>query len=622
MCFICNSVANGNGDNIRIWDGQLNWSGGIDSGKTTTIASPDYPYGLRRDQLSWLNNATVRGGGISQRTGWRPLIQNVQWPGIFQGAFMYVPDFANPHIVLAIGGKLYAARVDTDNSIEALSDSFGLTMPAGEPQAYFAQAEQFLVWQAGDLVTNPIFYWRDSAGTPFMRRSVGWISVNNIPGAAPAGVTPFNEIPPAGPMDYHMNRLWYAFGRRYAAGDIVSNQSSGNILFNFKDSVLKVTENPVAYAGDGFNTPSSTGNIRALKHTSSLNTALGQSPLFVFTRNTIYACDAPVTRTAWTAADYDNFPLQRVALAQGGTYAERSVVPVNDDLFFNSAPNGDIRSLEVSVRNFHAWGNLPISRNENRLLRFNDRALLRFGSGIQFDNRLWQTSLPVSTPVGTAFRAIMPLDFDIISSLDEKLPPAWEGMYEGLEVLQLLEGDFGGLQRAFAIVASKLTGNIDIWEMTQYDRFENGDNRVTWIIEFPAYTWGNLNGLKELTGGSLWVDKLFGTVEFILQYRPDQHPCWIDWVAWKQCAARDCAEDPEAISCPQYPSTPYCEQFEPDMDFPMPPVECIRRGKNSRPSNVAFQFQCRLIIKGWTRVRGFILHATPKWKGTYQNLVC
>ena len=250
---------------------------------------------------------------------------------------------------------------------------------------------------------------------------------------------------------------------------------------------------------------------------------------------------------------------------------------------------------------------------------------MRFASGMQFDNRLWQTTLPVSTPVGAAFRAIIPLDFDIISSFEERLPPAWEGMYEGVDVLQLLEGDFGGLQRAFAIVVSRLTGNIDIWEFTQYNRFDNAADldpdatRVTWVIEFPAYTWGNVNGLKRLTGGSLQIDKLFGTVEFILQYRPDQNPCWIDWHAWKQCSARDCSEDPDSINCPQYPTQPYCEEFEPDMEFPIPPVKCIRK---TRPSDEGYQFQARLIIKGWTRVRGFLLYAEPRWKGPYQNIIC
>ncbi len=598
-----------NGGDIRIYDGQMDFSGGVSSGKPPTIASPNYPNGVHRDQICWLTNATVRGGGITQRTGWQPRVQGVNWPGIFQGAYMYQPNFADPHIVVAIGGKLYAVRVDTDNSVEDLSALSGLTMPATEPQSYFAQAEQFLVWQCGDEVTNPIFYWRDNAGVANLRRSLGFVGVNNAA----------NEIPAAGPMDYHMNRLWYAFGRQYAAGDIVSNKTSGTAPFNYIDSVLHVTENPVAKGGDAFSTPTSSGNIRALKHTSLLDTALGQSPLFVFTRSTVYLCDVPVTRAAWTAATLDNMPLQRVALKKGGTYAERSVVSVNDDLYYLSTPNGDVRSLQMSVRNFHSIGNIPISRDENRILRFNDRSLLRYGSGIEFDNRLWQTALPVQTPVGVAFRSILPLDFDIISTLSEKLPPAWEGSYEGLQILQMVEGDFGGLQRAFAIVYSQVSGQIEVWEFSMFDRFQNGDNRVQWAIEFPALTWNNLNQLKQLTGGEISIDKLYGTVEFILQYRPDSSSCFLDWTSWKLCSARDCTEDPDSIDCPNYPSQPYCEAYDSSTQFPAPPSICIRK---DRPSDIGFQFQARLIIKGWCRIRSFMLHAQPRSRPPYSNIAC
>jgi hypothetical protein len=426
-------------------------------------------------------------------------------------------------------------------------------------------------------------------------------------------------------MDYHMNRLWYAFGRKYAAGDIVLNKSSGTAAFDYRDSVLHVTENPVATAGDAFIVPTNAGNIRALKHTANLDDQLGQSQLYIFTRSTIYAADIPVTRDDWINTTLNKLPIQKVAMIGGGTYSERSVVPVNSDLFYNSLPNGDIRSLQVALRNIHQWGNVPLSRNENRVLRFNDRSLLRFASGIEFDNRLWETVLPIETDKGTAFQGIIPLDFDLISSLEERLPPAWEGMYEGLYVLQLLEADFGGLQRAFAPVVSRTTGNIDIWEFTLADRWDSQENndgdRVTWYMEFPAYTWGDPLTLKKLVGGAIWIDKLLGTVEFHLQYRPNQYPCWIDWIAWKECTAKDCREDPEATSCPDYAVQPYCEAFEPDREFPVPPVICIDRAQK-HPSNIAYQFQCRLIVKGWCRIRGFILYAEPFEKAAYDGLVC
>src|SRR6185436_8712315 len=138
-------------------------------------------------------------------------------------------------------------------------------------------------------------------------------------------------------------------------------------------------------------------------------------------------------------------------------------------------------------------------------------------SGIEFDNRLLQTCLPYQTLVGVAHQGVMPLDFDLITSLDEKYPPAWEGMYEVQNVLQLFEGDFGGLQRGFAMTVSKLSGNIDLWEMTTQDRFDqqvnNDGNRVSWYVESPAYTWGNPFDLKQLDGLELWFDKMLGTVE-------------------------------------------------------------------------------------------------------------
>ena len=606
-------MANGNGQ--RLLDGQLDWSGGVNSAKVKTIASDSYPTGLARNQLAWLVNATVRGGGILQRTGWQPRIKNAPWNGVFQGAFMYEPPFADPYIVLGVNGRVYRARVDTDNSVEDMSAfGVGLTMPvnANTAQWYFAQADAFLVIQSGDEVTNPLF-WSDygvaSPKTQF-RRSNGFLGSGN----------PGNEIPAAGPMDYHMNRLWYSFsGRGYTAGDIILNKSSGSIGFDFRDSVLKVTENPVAKGGDAFVTPSWAGNIRALKHASNLDSALGESPLFILTRRAVFTCEAPITRNDWTAANFDNFPLQRVALVKGGTYAERAVVPVNEDLFYPGPPNGDIRSVRMSIRNDKAWATVPLSRNENRVLQFNDRSLMRFASGIEFDNRLWQTVLPENTPAGVGFAGIIPLDFDVISTLEEHEPPAWEGVYEGLKILQVVEGDFGGRQRGFAIVWSEVDEQIQIWELTLDDRFQNGENRVTWEIEFPAYTWGNPFQLKELETAELWIDKMLGTVEFEAYFRPDQHPCWFWWHAWKDCAAKDCREEPNATCI--YPGQPFCEQFRATKTLPTPPQYCQTGGQH-RPSHWGYQFQVRLRIKGWCRVRGLLAYAFPKVKAPFEGLVC
>jgi len=600
-------MANGNGS-TRIVDGQLDWSGGIDSGRVPTIVSDGFDTGLKRNQLAWLTNATVRNGGILQRTGWKPLVKNAKWPGLFQGAYMYEPPFADPYIIASIGGRIYQVRVDTDNSVVDLSAAFNLTNPPNEPEAFMTQGEQFLVIQAGDLQTLPLFW----DGTT-LRRSKGFISKSSL----------LNELPAAGPMDYYMGRLWYAFGRQYCAGDIVGSQVSGTNVpptnYKFRDSILKTTENPLSLAGDAFIVPTNAGNIRALKHSANLDTSLGEGQLYVFTRKVIYATSVPVTRALWSTLTE---PLQRVAQRDYGSVGQRCVVPVNGDLFYQSIDG--IRSLTLAIRYFGVWGNVPISRPEQRVLRFNDRSLLRFASGINFDNRLWQTVVPFQTKVGVAHQAVIPLDFDLLGTMSDRLPPAWEGIYEGLDFLQLMEADFGGLQRGFSFVVSRTTGNIDLWEMTTQDRFDsqvNGDgDRVTFYLETPAYTWGDPFMLKKLDGLELWCDKMLGTVNFMAEYKVDQSPCWIFWHAWKQCVAKDCREDPDAITCPDYPVQPYCEGFKATVTMPSPPNQC--EPNNARPSTEGYQFQIRITIKGWCRVRGIRVYALPKTKAPFKDLVC
>ena len=603
-----------NDPGVRMVDGQFSFERGVYGDRVRTIATQQLPQGIPRNGLAWLVNGTVRGGGITQRTGYNPVVQNAPWPvAAFQGAFMLTRDFGDPYIVLAIGGELWRARVDTDNSVDNLSVLFGpgLTMPPTEPQAFFAQgADLFLVWQCGDLVTNPIFFWDDGATLIGMRRSNGFVAVNDAT----------NEIPAAGPMDFAQQRLWYSITTMYGAGDIIQNKSSGTAPFSYRDSILHVTENPAAKAGDNFRLPTSAGNIRAMKHTSNLDSALGESQMFIFTRKAIYANVAPITRDDWTAATLDLMPLQKVVLTSGGTFAERSVVPVNGDLFFNSPPNGDIRSLTMAVRYFNQWGQVPISRQENRILAFNDRSMLRFCSGTLFDNRLLQATRPQTTPVGVACQSLLPLDFDLIATLEERLPPSWAGSHQGLLMLQVLNGDFGGRERAFAIVWSQSNSAIEIWEITNDSRYDNG-NRIQTQIEFPAWTWGDQNELKEFDAVEFEMTKLLGTVEFRLEYRPDHFPCWLQWRSWKVCSAKDCTEiidDPCADT--GYPVEVFCQSFRSTMMVAKPPPVCI--AASGRPSNQAFQFQIRLTFKGFCEINNVRAYALPLKRSPYAGIVC
>lgn len=684
-------------DNVRISDGQLDFILGVDSSRPPTIESPNLPHGLSRSALAWANNCTMRGGGITQRTGWKRLCRIHDSTGLYQGGWMYQQTTNLPYLVTAVSGQFYRIRVDTDNSIDNITGAN--SFPATEPLYHFAQGQEFMVTQAGDYITLPLFWdgttMRQSNGitgnvgqpsvnvynftaTNFFKIPVvtgtvtislsamyggagadqgvlrgvgggfdiGTFTVTAFTVVAPFTVTlqtnssdhigenfpPFdyqftlttvptpvliNEIPAAGPMVYYQGRLWYAFFRQYTAGDIVGG-TSGTAAYNSRDSILKVTENPLAIGGDGFAVPTEAGNIRAMQYVANMDKTMGEGTLFIFTREQVYANDVPVIREDWINSTSSSPPFQRVVQRNNGSTSDRSIVAVNGDLFYQSLEPG-IRSLFVTLRYQTQWGNTPISNNINRALAFNNRALMQFSSGVELDNRLYMAILPEQRPQGVVHRGIAVLDFDPITTLGDKTPPAWEGIYEGLDILQLFSGDFGGRQRVFAVVVSKEDSSIELWEITDDLRFDNVDTRVNWYVEFPAFTWGREFDMKKLDGGELWVDKLFGTVDFKVYYRVDANPCWQLWHAGQICTARSSCESIDNPIC--YPEEVFRESGKIPIQFPVPPLAPCS-AIDARPMNIGFQFQVKVEVSGWFRIRGLIVYSIPFLKQPFGSLQC
>lgn len=479
---------------------------------------------------------------------------------------------------------------------------------------FFEQANDFLIIQAGDYTSLPLFW----DGT-VLRKSLG---INDS--AVAPGTPGVNEIPPAGPMRFYLGRLFYSTGNKANAGDITGG-NSGTAQYEFRDAVLNVTESPLVLGGDGFRTPANEGNITAIAYNANQDTALGQGTLFLFTAKGVHALTVPITRTDWIAATSNNQPkLVPIQLAMG-TVSDRSVVTVNGDLFYQD-PLGNIRTLLTAVRYFGQWGNIPISSNINRLIQFNNKSLLNWGCGIYFDNRMIQTALPIGSNQGTVHQAVSVMDLEEISSFGSSLTPTWEGMYEGLDILQMFSGVVSGVERAFAVIVSRVDFSIQIWELTPEDRFDNGDRRIQMVIEFPAFTWGQEFSLKELMGAELWIDRLYGEVVFKLEYRPDGESCWVPWHDWKVCAPRNSCENTGVDPCTGianvlcYPLTQYGESYRQTLTLPHPPRSCSSAA--GRPSFVNYQAQPRLIVTGFCRIRGFLLHAASVERGLYQNKVC
>lgn len=479
-------------------------------------------------------------------------------------------------------------------------------MPADRKYVYFCQAEQWLIIQAGDLIT-PALFWDGLS----LRSSLG---INDD--AIAPGTPGINEIPPSGPMCYYLGRVWWAEGNKFSAGDIVRG-NSGTLNYQFLDSVLNVTESPLILGGDGFSTPSDEGDITALRFNATQDAALGQGRLFAFTSKGAHALTVPVTRSDWIATTKDNVPMLVPIQLANGTPGDRSIVAVNGDLFYQSAEPA-IRTLKTAVRQFQTWGNIPISAEMDRVVGFTDRSLLRFSTGILFGNRLIQSQLPKTLNQGVVHQSLIVMDFTPLYKFNTEVNPVWEGMYEGLDFLQLVTAIFDGEERAFAFIVSRHDQTIQLWEVTQDDKFDGNDTRITMPIEFPAFTWGQEFALKKLVSAELWIDRLYGEVEFTMEWRPDGDPCWKLWHKWKQCSARNSCEDVFNPIC--YPLTPFRESFRATMTLPKPPEGC--ESITGRPAYIGYQMQPRLTIKGFCRVRGILLHAEWVERKLYDHLVC
>lgn len=604
---------------IRLVDGSLDFSLGCDSSRVTTVQSQANPNGLARQKLAWMVNCTVRNGAIEQRRGLQFITKIHDGSKPYQGGWLYEQQTGSPYLVVSIGGVIYAVRVDTDNSVVNLSAPGNLTNNATIAKSYMCQGESYLVMQSGDWQPNnngtlPLFW----DGTT-LRRSLGVISTNNVP----TGVQPYNEIPSALAMCYYQGRIWYSNGRIYTAGDIVGDTASGTLATKFTDSVLKVTENPLAIGGDGFTVPSQAGNITALAYNAQLDSALGQGTLYAFTRSQINGLTVPVSRTNWIAATNANQPFQFVAQNKRGTPSDRSIVQVNSDLFYTTNEPG-LRSLVVATRYFKQWGNVPVSRNVQRAYDFTTANLLGTASGINFDNRLLMTAIPVVTPVGVAYQGLVALNFDLVSTLGEQLPPAFEGLLDGFDVLQMFEGDFGGIDRAFAIVHDRSTHDINLFEITNDVDTDYTDNRVQWQFETPAFTFGKEMDLKNLDAGEIWVDRARGRVTMKVEYRQDASACWQKWYQTEFCTAKtECnGVTSETVSNPIcYPIQPLCDGYKWPIQLPRPRIqECDFISK--RPASQGYQFQVRIEITGFCRIRGILLYATKVDKPAYDPINC
>lgn len=417
------------------------------------------------------------------------------------------------------------------------------------------------------------------------------------------------QLPPGRMGTYWLGRNWISLvdGKQYVASDIVGG-ASGTQADNFRDAVLSITENLFLVGGGNFTVPGSVGTIKAIRGLPTLDVSLGQGPVMIFTDSCVFSNNAPLNRLTW---QYITNPIQTVSLVSNGATGQNSTTISSGDGLFRSI-DGE-RSLIQGRRDFDTWGNVPISFEVSPILDLDDPGLLLWGSSVVFNNRLIQTTAGVSDVQGIYWKGYVVINFDEISSLRGKAPSVWEGLWTGLNTLQLV-GDgignapkFNNVERCFSFVLNTTTGakKIEIWEILKdgdaiNDNDGTKDIPITWQFDSASLKFGvNISENREymqLNNGELWIsDMVAGNpVSFQVQWLPDQYPCWVNWFAWQECATSDASN-----SQPQYrprmglgsPSPSYCDP------------------STNRPLRNGFTFQVRTIIQGHCTFMGAYFEA-------------
>lgn len=563
-------------DSKRRSDGQLSCEGGVNSGRAPNL--------IRANQVSWAVNTTFRGGWAMQRPVWRKADltfeddtaeENFQ-EALFQTAGGYVSDEGDGSLISMQGGRVFKASIASQGfKIQDISIAGDLN-PTNITQAWAIQAENYFILQDGQ--SKPFIYNGGSAVRATER-----------------------QIPVGKQMAYYMGRIWIANGREYVAGDIVYGPSGSEAL-GLRDSILYMTENTYLAEGGAFGVPVQAGDITALKPIANLNTALGQGELIAFTENAVFATLVPQRREDWKNTTE---PLQRMIQLTNGAFGQDAVVNVNEDLFYRNRVG--IQSLAYAVRNSGQWGNTPVSNEMDRILLRDVQSYLRYASGVNFENRLLMTTAPGYTQNrGTYFRALASLDFEPITGMSDKQPPAWEGIWTGLNILKIVTVMHQGVQRCFAYTLSA-SNTIELYELNSLENFDwDGSNevRVQWSQELRSMDFGSKFDMKQLFAGDLFFDQIHGEVDFDVDWRPDSHPCWIDWDSWSVCAKTKFCED-DFGTCPTLPN--YQPQYTPKRQLVQPPdtFDAITKWKYRN----GFEHQVRLTMTGPARVKQIRINA-------------
>lgn len=584
-------------DEKNLYDGFASLEGGIDSGRSAVL--------IAANQCSWSVNNTFRGGYPQERPGFhyktlsfQPGIDSNWAVGIYQGDGVWYDAQANAYNVAQIGGRVYLVNLQTFK----VSDITPVTDPGNSPtlpHAWVYQVGSYAVVQNGQ--NAPILY---NGGQS--RRSI-----LQFPGGNNGG-----EVPVGGPGVVYNGRLWTSVAVRgmvtgaYRGSDLAYAPNAPGTTASGLDNMINFTDTTYLAEGGDFTVQAP---ITGMYAQSELDTSQSFGDLVISTANNVFAFNAPIDRTTWASLTY---PIQRIILKNQGALSHESMVGVNSDIFFRSSQG--IYDLVYARREFGTWGTTPISRQVQRALQWDAPTLLGNCKAVQFDNRLLTTILPQQTPRGVAHLGLVALDFDLISGIGQKLPPAWEGVWTGLKFLSVFTAVVDKVQKCFAYALNSSNG-IELWQITKTGQFDVNasgvDVQIPRVIETRSMSFNNPTALKRLRQCETWMTTDVGTVTVNVSWNTDLNPVWHPWGSWTECAAYDTCTETDCA-----PWINYQQQVRNRFGLFPPTTDGSWDDINKQMATDGYQFQLRFDIVGASTIQALRLVAENRNENLAPNV--
>lgn len=349
------------------------------------------------------------------------------------------------------------------------------------------------------------------------------------------------EIPlPAVLGTYNQNRL-FAFSsvHEFTAGDPVGNPATPDAPITFEEVFAPAS----AFNGQVFSLGSTNINnpITAVGFLPAVDSNTGIGPLFVATKNSLYAYQTQLERAQWGQAGFGSLILSKAGIA-----GQRAFVTVQSDLWFMGG-DGRIRSFSVARNDQQKWSRTPLDKEVENWIRFPDKSLIQYTLAAYHNNRILFSVNPYLTTArdltgqkvsDIAFKGMVALELDSVSGFMQSANPAWAGLWTGVNPTELVEledelyifsKDPGSINALYKVEPDDITW--DVWQGKKKQIVSRVETR-----DYIFAQQGLMYALKEEVTVYPGLKNVGGKFCLAVERKNDDYPNYTPWRTFKHDA--------------------------------------------------------------------------------------